>query len=43
MDDEILFKANSNFPKENLLENTFSIGTKKFKIKKFSKNIRILH
>ena len=32
-DDEIIFKANPDSHKENLLENIFLIGTKQFKIK----------
>ena len=44
-DDEIIFKANPNFHNENLLENTFLIGTKQFKIKieeKYKDSIKIL-
>ena len=44
-DDEIIFKANPNSHKENLLENTFLIGTKQFKIKieeKYKDSIKIL-
>lgn len=33
MDDEIIFEANLDFHKENLLESKFLIGTKQFKIK----------
>jgi sugar diacid utilization regulator len=45
IDDEIIFKANPNSHKENLLENTFLIGTKQFKIKieeKYKDSIKIL-
>ena len=44
-DDEIIFAANPNSHKENLLENTFLIGTKQFKIKieeKYKDSIKIL-
>ena len=45
IDDEIIFKANPNSHKENLLENTFLIVTKQFKIKieeKYKDYIKIL-
>ena len=45
MDDEIIFKANPDSHKENLLENIFLIGTKQFKIKieeKYKDSIKIL-
>ena len=45
MDDEIIFKANLDSHKENLLENTFLIGTKQFKIKieeKYKASMKIL-
>ena len=45
MDDEIIFKANLDSHKENLIENIFLIGTKQFKIKiekKYKDSMKIL-
>ena len=45
MNDEIIFKANLDYNKENSLEKIFLIGTKRFKIKieeKYKESIKIL-